>query len=173
LVEGNIMWRRAVLTSTLVAAQLHAAAAAERGVNCRFWNITTRSHMERAVQGAMRRLQEPECQRVLQEFSTRDGVRLQEILDRDRVSAAEFVSRLTFIDGSLTPQCQKRQDIAAFTAPGLRLIYICGDRFVQDYSNLPRAADVLIIHETLHALGLGENPPSSGEITARVTRRCT
>ena len=30
-----------------------------------------------------------------------------------------------------------------------------------------------LIHEALHTLGLGENPPSSTEITERVLRRCT
>ena len=29
-----------------------------------------------------------------------------------------------------------------------------------------------VIHESLHALGLGENPPSSSEITQHVERRC-
>jgi len=29
-----------------------------------------------------------------------------------------------------------------------------------------------IIHEMLHTLGLGENPPSSREITQRVNERC-
>ena len=29
-----------------------------------------------------------------------------------------------------------------------------------------------LIHETLHTLGLGENPPSSEEITLRVESRC-
>src|SRR5262249_18645930 len=127
----------------------------------------------RAVEGAMRRLGDTGCQRVLREFSNPDGAPLQEILDRRQLSADEFVSGLTFVDGSLTPQCQTRHDIAAFTAPGLRLIYICGDRFVQNYSSQPKAAEMLVIHETLHALGLGENPPSSAEITARVTGRCT
>ncbi|MGH9253012.1 MAG: hypothetical protein ACRD3C_00415 [Vicinamibacterales bacterium] len=30
----------------------------------------------------------------------------------------------------------------------------------------------LVIHEFLHALGLGENPPTSDEITERVTAKC-
>jgi hypothetical protein len=30
----------------------------------------------------------------------------------------------------------------------------------------------VIIHEMLHSLGLGENPPSSKEITLRVMQRC-
>jgi hypothetical protein len=29
-----------------------------------------------------------------------------------------------------------------------------------------------LIHEVLHTLGLGENPPSSAEITERVLRHC-
>jgi hypothetical protein len=29
-----------------------------------------------------------------------------------------------------------------------------------------------VIHETLHTLGLGENPPSSAEIDSAVARRC-
>jgi len=31
---------------------------------------------------------------------------------------------------------------------------------------------VLVIHEVLHTLGLGENPPSSATITIRVQNRC-
>jgi hypothetical protein len=30
----------------------------------------------------------------------------------------------------------------------------------------------MVIHEMLHTLGLGEDPPSSFEITERVRRRC-
>ncbi len=30
----------------------------------------------------------------------------------------------------------------------------------------------MIIHESLHSLGLGENPPRSQDITSRVTERC-
>jgi hypothetical protein len=33
-------------------------------------------------------------------------------------------------------------------------------------------AEVYVIHEMLHTLGLGENPPSSREITRRVNGRC-
>lgn len=30
----------------------------------------------------------------------------------------------------------------------------------------------ILIHEGLHCLGLGENPPASGDITAEVAARC-
>jgi hypothetical protein len=33
-------------------------------------------------------------------------------------------------------------------------------------------SEILIIHEVLHTLGLGENPPPSADITARVMARC-
>jgi hypothetical protein len=36
----------------------------------------------------------------------------------------------------------------------------------------PGLSASLIIHESLHTLGLGENPPSSSEITQHVERRC-
>jgi hypothetical protein len=31
---------------------------------------------------------------------------------------------------------------------------------------------MVVIHEVLHTLGLGENPPSSDQITRRVDLRC-
>jgi hypothetical protein len=33
-------------------------------------------------------------------------------------------------------------------------------------------AEAMVIHEMLHTLGLGENPPSTFEITERVRQRC-
>jgi len=36
----------------------------------------------------------------------------------------------------------------------------------------PWTAENMVIHEMLHTLGLGENPPSSREITRRVNDRC-
>ena len=34
------------------------------------------------------------------------------------------------------------------------------------------ALEATLIHEALHTLGLGENPPTSREITSRVVSRC-
>jgi len=36
----------------------------------------------------------------------------------------------------------------------------------------PGFATNVVIHEMLHALGLGENPPTSEEITRQVVKRC-
>jgi hypothetical protein len=35
-----------------------------------------------------------------------------------------------------------------------------------------RHVEAILIHELLHSLGLGENPPSSDYITSRVRARC-
>ena len=37
----------------------------------------------------------------------------------------------------------------------------------------PSLAEAIVIHEMLHTLGLGENPPTSTEITKRVKGRCS
>ena len=54
---------------------------------------------------------------------------------------------------------------------GSRVIHVCPG-FAQLQSRDPERSAYLIIHESLHALGLGEDPPSSSEITHRVERRC-
>ena len=36
----------------------------------------------------------------------------------------------------------------------------------------PTLAEAMVIHEMLHTLGLGENPPTTFEITDRVLSRC-
>jgi hypothetical protein len=62
--------------------------------------------------------------------------------------------------------------ILAFTRPGSRSIYLCGDQFSHAaFINLEYAANILI-HEGLHCLGLGEDPPSSKSITALVAADC-
>ena len=60
----------------------------------------------------------------------------------------------------------------ATTSPGSRFVMICGKQFLEAHAAGDGYAADLIIHEELHSLGLGENPPSSAEITARVIARC-
>ena len=35
-----------------------------------------------------------------------------------------------------------------------------------------QTAEIIVIHEFLHTLGLGENPPTSEAITAQIALRC-
>jgi hypothetical protein len=59
----------------------------------------------------------------------------------------------------------------AFTTPGSRVVRVCGDELMRP-SRHPDDIVAMVIHETLHTLGLPENPPSSVEITRRVLARC-
>jgi hypothetical protein len=45
-------------------------------------------------------------------------------------------------------------------------------RFAKVQIENPSLSEFMVIHEMLHTLGLGENPPSSFEITEQVRRRC-
>lgn len=40
------------------------------------------------------------------------------------------------------------------------------------HTRSPQRAELVVLHEALHTLGLGENPPGSLEITQRVGDRC-
>jgi hypothetical protein len=129
--------------------------------------------VERAIDGAKRRLADPECQQVLTDFHDLAGNTLLANLIAKKRGPAEYLDELWFVDASDAGPCRQDQALVAYTSPGSRVIYVCGWRFVHPLFRLKDGlAEVLIIHEFLHSLGLGENPPSSHQITKQVARRC-
>jgi hypothetical protein len=60
----------------------------------------------------------------------------------------------------------------AFTAPGIRIVRLCATEVTRVSQLRPDYVAGALIHEMLHTLGLGENPPASHEITRRVLDRC-
>jgi hypothetical protein len=116
-------------------------------------------------------LAKPECQRIFAEFRDGAGRPLQETLDAAAMSAAAYLASLLFYDGSASPRCRSKHSLAV-AVPGSRVILLCIPQFVDLALRKPRIAAGLLIHEELHALGLGENPPTSAEITERVMTRC-
>ena len=54
----------------------------------------------------------------------------------------------------------------------LREIHVCAKKFARQFSRRTAGGEILVIHELLHSLGLGENPPTSAQITDRVRLRC-
>ena len=126
--------------------------------------------VQRAVESAAPRLEAAGCQQLFSEFADREGVRIDQKLNELGVTPREYLTRwMWFMEGSRQPPC-RNQDIAAFTHPGSRVVYVCSSRVV---SNHIPDGDVVIIHEMLHSLGLPENPPTPAEITKRVRERCT
>jgi hypothetical protein len=69
------------------------------------------------------------------------------------------------------PQCRASQTLA-FTQIGSAVIRVCGWQFKNRFMQNRTTTEIVVIHEFLHALGLGENPPSSHAITERVAARC-
>ena len=124
-----------------------------------------------AVLGAHRRLQQPACRGLFLEFSDASGRRLQENLDALGETGATYPALILFADGTGRPRCRERE-VFAFTTPGSRVVHICGRQLKDLADRSPVRAQAIVIHEVLHTLGLGENPPSSTEITARVLARC-
>lgn len=124
-----------------------------------------------AVLGAHRRLQQPACRQLFAEFSDASGRTLQENLDAIGETGATYPALILFADGTGRPRCRERE-VFAFTTPGSRVVHICGRQLKDLADRSPVRAQAIVIHELLHTLGLGENPPSSTEITARVLARC-
>jgi hypothetical protein len=124
--------------------------------------------VSRAARDARRRLQEPGCQRVLDEFTDRDGRPLREKLGTSTPQA--YLAQLVLREGEIprgSGHCAS-PGAAAFTTNGAA-VFVCGTGF----QKLGRGARAnALIHEMLHTLGLRENPPSSAEITRRVTALC-
>ncbi len=124
-----------------------------------------------AVTLALRKLSEPRCQQIFNDFHDTAGAPLQSRLDALGYSGSHFLETLRFANGERTEPCQSTKVLAA-TAPNSHVIFLCGLQFFQRQRTSPEFSAALVIHEMLHSLGLGENPPSSNEITMRVIDRC-
>lgn len=124
-----------------------------------------------ALQEAWRQLEEPRCQALLTEFSDGRGRPLASNLPEDAASLQTHLARIVFVDGSDTKLCAR--GALAVTEPGSRVVRVCGGRLVwRTWRQNSRQIVAAFIHEALHTLGLGENPPSSVEIQLRVLKRC-
>jgi hypothetical protein len=125
----------------------------------------------RALAGADRLLAEPACQEVLTDFRDASGRTLKDALDGSDVTARGYLRWIVFSDGRSLKGCSVKATLAV-TEPGSRVVFICPTAFVEAVWGNPEKAEAMLIHEMLHSLGLGENPPSSRDITRRVRARC-
>ena len=152
-----------------------AAAQTADSTNSSHIRLTgqARLSVERATAGARRRLTNPQCQAGA--FRTpvdRHEDTLAAILARTGRTAAEHLDLLYFVEGNVSAACSDNRTRLASTAPGSRVISVCGARLVPYAIRNATGVEVLVIHELLHSLGLGENPPTSADITDRVRTRC-
>jgi hypothetical protein len=123
--------------------------------------------VERATRGARRRLERQECAAVVDQFHTTTGRPLSDVLAELEMTPTEALTRVMFRDGGASAACGGA--VAAFTGPGSRVVFVCGARFAE----IDRGrAELVVIHELLHTLGLGELPPRSSEIDRAVATSC-
>ncbi len=123
-----------------------------------------------ALEAASGRLARDECRRILIDFPEQGGRRLSDVLVALSVDLRTYPTMLVFMDDSRHRRCVS--GVLAFTAPGSRVVRVCVDELKRTWTESPEYTIAALIHEILHTLGLGENPPSPAAITARVMSRC-
>jgi hypothetical protein len=125
---------------------------------------------EVARQGAIARLRNPECRQVLSDFTDAKGRRLHERLKAFGVGPDAYLAMLPLLDGESRPLCKANQS-QLLTSAGVPRVFVCKS-FLETVYQRRVMAEVYVIHEMLHTLGLGENPPTSQDITQKVVKRC-
>jgi hypothetical protein len=163
--------RPAVLAAVLVALTSPVAALEPDLRRIRVRSGEDASAVLVALQGARRKLQDGRCQQLLDDFRDAEGRSLRDNLAPFGLEPADYLTLLVFADGGERQRgalCRAR-GVAAVTVPRGRVVYVCGGAF-RDLDAKRR--EQVLIHEMLHSLGLGENPPSTHEINDAVWRRC-
>jgi hypothetical protein len=163
--------RRRAHVSAAVAAILLAgnAGGANEAPNVRLGNSVHRSALARALANAARLLGQPSCEGLVDEFADQSGRPLRASLEASGRSAAQYLDTLFFYDAS---ERLCAGSALAVTRPGHKVVLVCGSTFLRQFSQNSQYAEAVLIHEALHSLGLGENPPSGDIITRRVLARC-
>jgi len=126
--------------------------------------------VRRALDLARAKLVSPGCAQIYADFGLPGGGTAQDALAGLGIVPEEFLETLVFTDGSGEPVCRMGRAMLT-TRPGTSMIFVCPG-FARFQIRNPGLSASLVIHESLHSLGLGEDPPSSSEITRRVERRC-
>jgi hypothetical protein len=151
------------------AADLPGGAAMPYAIHVDHEN--TAGLLRELLDGARERLAEPRCQQVLDAFADADGRPLRARLEETGQTAEGYLGLIIFYDGRKHPRCGRKGTLAV-TKVGSRAVWVCPGELADKALHNPVWAEATIIHEALHTLGLGENPPSSREITSRVIRAC-
>ena len=170
--------RRCPLVFSVLIAWVCASsplAAAERAGAAPGWAVMIASHETRfalnwSLEEASRWLSTGRCQSVLTEFHDQKGRPLADRLTVLGTDLQTYLRRILFVEGSSYDSCR---GATAFTEPGSRVVYICESSFRKTFRSDKMRAAATVLHEALHSLGLGENPPTSAQITRRVLALCT
>jgi hypothetical protein len=165
-----VVWLLAVGLASWWGASVAAQVNLEKWHLIRIPDLTARRAAIAALEAAVARLRDADCRKVLTDFDNGDGVTLADQLSSLGVDIPDYFAMITFLDDSRHRHC--RTGALFFTTPGSRVVRVCTDELTRINADHPQYVTASVIHEILHTLGLGETPPSSREITARVMSRC-
>jgi hypothetical protein len=169
--SARAAWRTALFLVTLGRFSSDAQAAQSVPEFVGWVDPVVRAAVTRAFAFALERLGRESCRKVFSEFYDADGRSLTENLEALNLTAGKQLTSIRVAEGAHERPCAD-PGVVAYTHPRAATIFVCGHRFVSLSRLDPRLAAALILHEQLHCLGLGENPPESREITASVLRCC-
>ena len=139
--------------------------------NIRIKDAYTRDAATRALEGASQWLARPKCQTLFLEFTDERNLPLMTRLRELNTDPDGYLRMVLFLDGAQSATC-RRQGVLAFTAQGSRVVYLCGRDFERAWHRDAAEVQAAVIHEMLHSLGLGENPPTPRAITYRIQQLC-
>jgi hypothetical protein len=166
------------MLAVLLPAGRALEAARPPAAHHRRLNAFDRGVVERVRTRAAARLDRTECRKLLSEFKDHQGRTLESNLQPLGVSPSQYLLELDFVDGTPLPECGKPA-VAMAANPGRRHVFVCpvgpgriNSRLSKIEFQSGSLAEAMVIHEMLHTLGLGENPPTTFEITARVRESC-
>jgi len=128
-----------------------------------------RQALQWSVGIAAQQLRRSECLKAFAEFQLDDGSTPLGKLEAIGLTAEEHLATLEWESGATSGRCAPGALLA--TVRNGRRVSVCPG-FAKVVASQPSFGATLIIHEQLHALGLGENPPTSTYITTRVYHRC-
>jgi len=165
------------LASAVAAQPQNSSAVPDGTTGANLWpkiqirDPVTRDATRRALDGAVKWLSTSQCARLFSEFHDLQGQALAERLRQLQSTPVDYLRLVYFQDGERHPTCQ-RDGILAFTEVGSRVVYVCGRDFARAWNRDQRVILATLIHEMLHSLGLGENPPTPHDISYRVQQLC-
>jgi hypothetical protein len=134
-------------------------------------DLYVRDAVAKSLDGASEWLKTPECQSLFSEFADRRGRPLKERLAELNMGPVDYLRVVVFEDGAAHRQCSV-EGVLAFTTIESRVVHVCGRVFARAWRREALDARATVIHEVLHSLGLGENPPAPQYITSRVRQLC-
>lgn len=158
-------------TAIVALVALVASAIASGQERPRPLPLRVQGAVERSVALALEKLEDARCQGIYGDFEDDEGRTLRENLDLLGLTATQHLRRLRWVDGTGHPLCQDPTIffVARVDDPYVR---VCPRQFSAFATRQPTKAAGIVVHEQLHTLGLGEDPPSSEAISRQVFYRC-